>query len=158
MWSFISVIFHTFLYLYVSPLKSCLKLSWKRWLDIYHMIYGNIVLQMDEGIYIFKLFYYLFESIMETLQGWEGLNYSEISVYDCPIWNQTHRTWTLSVPKLFCLFIFVRNIAKTRNKITHELLSNLWFLSEIYTDLASIQKQKQFSDKPNSLNAIFQPI
>ena len=120
------------------------------------MIYGNIVLQMNEGIYVFKLFYPLFESTMETLQGW-GLSYSEISVYDRPIWNCTHSTWILSVPKLFCLFIFIRNIAKTRNKITHEL-SNLWFLSEVYTDLALIQKQKQFSDKPNSLNAIFQPI
>lgn len=38
------------------------------------MIYDNTVLQMDEGIYIFKLFYSLFESIMETLKGWEGLN------------------------------------------------------------------------------------
>lgn len=92
---------------------------------------------------------------METLQGWEGLNCSEISVYDCPVWNWTHSTWTLSVPKLFCIFIFIRNTAKNRNKTTHEL-SNLWFLSEVYSDLASIQKQ--FSDKPNSLNAIFQPI
>ena len=157
MWSFISVIFHAFLYLYVSPLTSCLNLSCKRRLDIYHMIYGNIALQMNEGIYIFKLFYPLFESIMETQQGWEGLSYSEIPVYNCPIWSRTHSTWTLSVPKLFCLFIFIRNLAKTRNKITHEL-SNLWFLSEVYTDLASIQKQKQFSNKPNSLNAIFQPI
>ena len=33
------------------------------------MIYGNIALQMNEGIYIFKLFYPLFESIMETQQG-----------------------------------------------------------------------------------------
>lgn len=35
----------------------------------------------------------------------------------------------------------MRNIAKNRNRITREFLSNLWFLSEVSTDLASIQEE-----------------